>query len=68
MEVVIFEVGDDDRGGSVDGFSVDSSYAGSRSSSVYKNDGPISVCLWAPVKCEFVLLLCLCIEVMRCLQ
>lgn len=57
MEVVIFEVGDNDRSGYMDGSSICSSMTGSRSSSVYKNEGPISICLWTPMKCELVLLL-----------
>lgn len=51
MEVVIFEVEHSDRSRTGDGSFRSSSASDSRTSSVYKNDGPISVCLWTPAKC-----------------
>lgn len=51
MEVVIFEVGHHERSSLVDSSSAGSSSVGSRGLATM-NGGPISVCLWAPVKCK----------------
>jgi len=54
MEVVIFFVGSDRCSTTADGSSVGSSSGSNRGGErrAPREDGPISVCLWTPTKCE----------------